>query len=278
MWTCLILLCHNLICLGFDLGWLVVRQQGHRGSRLVRVWIMRRRIEAIDVGLWRSGRTGSAARLIIFGYCRCFEALPTEPRVRGEKASLGDEEAIGRDAERGVVVKAPPAAALVVAEPEFLLEFLIVTLDPPAPLGRGDEILERRVGGQRREPILARLVLARRALDHQPLWRPRRLTPGIAVRRSHAQGGEAGGQCGLAALTPCHRPERRLGQRQGEILGRDRPLVGIPAQACGWPSLATRRQRFEARRPHRGRGQDGLALALREIGRIERTLFTLDWL
>src|SRR5512134_4169753 len=123
---------------------------------------MRRRIEAIEVGLWRSARTGSAARLIIFGYCRGFEALPTEPRVRGKKASLGDEEAIGRDAERGVVVKATPAATLVVAEPEFLLELLVVTLDPPAPLGRGDQILEQRVGQQRRELILARLVLARR--------------------------------------------------------------------------------------------------------------------
>jgi hypothetical protein len=110
---------------------------------------MRRRIEAIDIGLWRSGRTGSAAGLIIFGYWRCLELLPPEPGVRGEKASLGDEEAIGGDAQRGVVVKASPAATLVVAEPEFLLELLIVTLDPPAPLGRGDQILERRVGGQR---------------------------------------------------------------------------------------------------------------------------------
>src|SRR5512134_3468758 len=193
MWTCLILLCHNLICLGFDFGWLVVRQQGHRGSCLAKLWIMRRRIEAIDIGLWRSGRTGSAARLVLFGYCRCLEVLPPEPGVRGEKASLGDEEAIGGDAQRGVVVKASPAAALVVAEAEFLLEFLIVTLDPPAPLGRGDQILERRVGGQRREPILARLVLARRILDQQPLCEPRRRAQGIAVRRSNAQSGEAGG-------------------------------------------------------------------------------------
>jgi hypothetical protein len=87
--------------------------------------------------------------LIIFGYCRRLELLPPEPGVRGKKASLGDEEATGGDAQPGVVVKASPPAALVVAEPGFLLEFLIVTLDPPAPLGRGDQILERRVGGQR---------------------------------------------------------------------------------------------------------------------------------
>jgi hypothetical protein len=36
--------------------------------------------------------------------------------LRGEKAALGDEEAVGCDAEAGMVVKAAPAAALVVSE------------------------------------------------------------------------------------------------------------------------------------------------------------------
>ncbi len=34
-----------------------------------------------------------------------------------------------------MVVKAPPAAALVVAEPKLLLELEIVALDPPPHLG-----------------------------------------------------------------------------------------------------------------------------------------------
>jgi hypothetical protein len=39
-----------------------------------------------------------------------------------------------------MMVKAAPAAAFVVAKPEFLLEVLIVALDPPAPLGLPDEL------------------------------------------------------------------------------------------------------------------------------------------
>lgn len=42
----------------------------------------------------------------------------------------------------------PPAAPLVMAEPEFLLEFLIVALDAPAQLGGADQRRERSVGGE----------------------------------------------------------------------------------------------------------------------------------
>jgi hypothetical protein len=38
---------------------------------------------------------------------------------RGEKAALGHEEAVGCDAEAAVVVKAAPAAALVVPEADL---------------------------------------------------------------------------------------------------------------------------------------------------------------
>jgi hypothetical protein len=55
--------------------------------------------------------------------------------LRGEKAALGDQKAVGCDAQAGVMMEAAPVAALVVAEAEFLLEFLIVPLDPPACLG-----------------------------------------------------------------------------------------------------------------------------------------------
>src|SRR3954468_7628019 len=94
----------------------------------------RRRTVAIEFGTCRSGRIGSAARSVIFGKARRFEVrrhlLP-----RGKSRPLGDQEAIGRDAQRGVVTEATPAAALVVPEPEFLLELLAVALNAPAQLG-----------------------------------------------------------------------------------------------------------------------------------------------
>ena len=46
---------------------------------------------------------------------------------------------------RGVVVEAAPAAALVVAEADLLLELLVVPLDAPAQLGLVDEVVERGV-------------------------------------------------------------------------------------------------------------------------------------
>jgi hypothetical protein len=46
------------------------------------------------------------------------------------------------------MVKAAPAAAFVVAKPEFLFEVLIIALDPPPPFGLSDEIGERDVSRQ----------------------------------------------------------------------------------------------------------------------------------
>ena len=44
-----------------------------------------------------------------------------------------------------MVVKAAPASSFVVIEPEFLLEFLIVALDPPAQFGGFHERREGRI-------------------------------------------------------------------------------------------------------------------------------------
>ena len=47
------------------------------------------------------------------------------------------------------MVKAAPAATLVVAEAEFLLQLLIVAFDPPAQLGQIDQIAEPGIFRQR---------------------------------------------------------------------------------------------------------------------------------
>lgn len=52
---------------------------------------------------------------------------------------LGDQESAGCDAQRGVVVETAPAASLVMPEPNFLLEFLIVASDAPAQFGEADQ-------------------------------------------------------------------------------------------------------------------------------------------
>src|ERR671926_314596 len=74
--------------------------------------------------------------------------LPGEALLRGETAPLSNEDAVGRDRQAGMMVKAPPAPALVVPEPDLLLELLVVAFDPPAPFGRGNQICNGDVGRQ----------------------------------------------------------------------------------------------------------------------------------
>ena len=71
---------------------------------------------------------------------------------RGEKASLGHEEAVSRQTQGDMVIEAAPAAALELGQADLLLEFAIVLLDPVAALDVPDEVLERRVGRQRTQP------------------------------------------------------------------------------------------------------------------------------
>src|SRR3954464_11851298 len=68
-----------------------------------------------------------------------------------------------------MMMEAAPVAALVVAKPKFLLQLLVVPLDPPARLGHPHETLERGAPGQVGEPVLGRLGVPLRPLDQQPL-------------------------------------------------------------------------------------------------------------
>src|SRR3954463_5392629 len=120
---------------------------------------MRRRREAIDQGLWRAGRTGVLV---------CGELGSGVPR--GEKASLANEEAIGRQAQGDVVVQAAPGASLEVAEPDLLLELAVIPLDPPPSFSMAHQIGERRIGRQRDQPV-APVAGRLGVLDEQPLLR-----------------------------------------------------------------------------------------------------------
>ena len=88
----------------------------------------------MECGLWRAVRVGLGGL------------------ARGEKASLGHEEAVGRQTQGDMVIEAAPAAALELGQADLLLEFTIVLLDPVAAFDVPDEVLERRVGRQRAQP------------------------------------------------------------------------------------------------------------------------------
>ena len=103
------------------------------------------------------------------------------------------------------MMKAAPAAPLVVAETDLLFELEIIALDQPAQLGERDQSIDRRVGRQRRQPKLGRPCFAVRPFDQQPFFGPRGAAPGVAVSRAHPQGGEARAQGLGRALAPSHR-------------------------------------------------------------------------
>ena len=75
---------------------------------------------------------------------------------------------------------------LIVAKAKFLLQLLIVPLDPPAQLGQVDEALQGRVAGQVGEPVFAGCAVFGRPFDQQPEFGPRLLPIVVAMRAASA--------------------------------------------------------------------------------------------
>ena len=100
------------------------------------------------------------------------------------------------------MVEAAPSAAFVVAQSNFLLQFEVVTLDPPAELGMIDHAFEADVGRHRGEPVVIRFGGALWPLDQQPLRLGGFAPPGIVVRRADPPPGKPRGQWRVAAVSP----------------------------------------------------------------------------
>ena len=87
----------------------------------------------------RSGRRGGSSGSVTLGKGKLREQRGATSCRGGNRLPLGSQEAVGGDAQRGVMMEATPAAPFIVAEPDLLLEFLIVALDAPAQLGEIDQ-------------------------------------------------------------------------------------------------------------------------------------------
>src|SRR3954466_5992729 len=118
-------------------------------------------------------------------------------------------------------MKAAPAAPLIVTKPEFLLEVLVVPLDPPAQLGGVDQGAATDGGGQRRQPVLRRFGFIRGPFDQAPFLGTRRGTLIIAMRKRDPHGGEARSEPGFGALAPTHPPPVFFLQTECPLLGGD---------------------------------------------------------
>src|SRR6516162_6036548 len=113
------------------------------------------------------------------------------------------------------MMEAPPGAALVMAEADFLLEFLIVALDAPAQLGEVDQGGKRHVTTDGREPEFRGCSFVLGPFDQQRLFSETR----FALHRRHmdAHPGKARPQSRVAAFPPHDGAPGLLGQtaRQG---------------------------------------------------------------
>ena len=61
----------------------------------------------------------------------------------GKTVPLADQEPIGGEAQRGVMVKTAPTPSFLVTQAQLLLEFLIVAFDDPAVFGDLHQRLKR---------------------------------------------------------------------------------------------------------------------------------------
>src|SRR4030095_14416886 len=166
------------------------------------------------------------------------------------------QETVGCNAQGGVMMKATPAASLVVAQAEFLFKLLIVPLNAPAHLGGSNQIHQRGISGQRRQPILGRFCLILWPFDQQPLiltWRTQPLL--IPMRSPHSDRGKARRQFLVGSLAPNHRVPSACAQRFAHPLHTERCGARHTLPACpGTPDfvLALRGHRPRAGYPHRG--------------------------
>jgi hypothetical protein len=169
--------------------------------------------------------------------------------VRGNRSPLGDQESVGGDGKRGVVVKAAPTTSLVMAKAEFLLPFPVVTLDLQAQLGQTDE--NRAVGSLRaawRTSIWS-APPRRSAIRSDTIPRVWDLCGCSAMCRPHPHGGKVRGERGVGSVTPGDPTPRCLRQGLRQLLGRDRLMPGIATDQRGRTSLSASASAAAARFP-----------------------------
>jgi hypothetical protein len=129
----------------------MVPQQGQRGRTRTRALARRIRKVAMEFGMWRSNRSGRSSGSVSRGKGRL--------RARqGREAPEGGMVAISGSGTRMLRCRASrdggsrAIRGLRSAQSNFMLQFEVVTLDPPAQLGMTDYTFEADVDGYRGEP------------------------------------------------------------------------------------------------------------------------------
>src|SRR5713101_6586594 len=144
-----------------------------------------------------------------------------------------------------MMMEPSPAAPFEMIEAEFVLEFLVVPLDPPAQMRQTDEGGQRCRLGQSREVVLRRRGLALRPFAQDPFDGPGLGALSI-MRGPNSKGEESRAHVPPCAFTPGHRGPSREGQPPDERRQAD----GVLAR---WALQASRRAATKAAPPGRPR-------------------------
>ena len=132
------------------------------------------------------------------------------------------------------MVEAAPVAAFVVREAELGFELLVIAFDHPAPHGIEDELPERGLFAQRRQPVVAWLGLTVRPFDEKPFLLARQ----IVVCRAHPHPCEARRQPAFRAVAPAHRAPALRRQGTGKVEHRQRLVAGVAFDMLARPLTA----------------------------------------
>jgi hypothetical protein len=197
---------------------------------------MMRRV-AIEVGSWRCGLSRGTAGPEV---ARRAEAWAAKRACGRKSAAFGNQEAVGGNAERGMMMEAAPGTALEVVKPQFLLEFLEVALDSPAQLGRPDQLLKWCGGGKVSQPILGGFGGAFGPFDEQPLLAVGDGLPIVAMGSAHPDCGKARAHHAGSALTPSHRAPGCRRQATHSQFTHRQGLMGSIRGAGAWAVARSR--------------------------------------
>ena len=137
------------------------------------------------------------------------------------------------------MVEATPSTAFEVAEPNLLLEFLIIALDAPAQFGDVDETAQgRRLVARVESQYLLGSFSPCGPLDQQPFLRPA-VQPANNLDARARTRTRANREDRRSAVPSRHSIMRqaRLGRPTRERLDRDRPMFGVTADQLRRSSL-----------------------------------------
>src|SRR5437773_4472451 len=154
-----------------------------------------------------------------------------------------------------MVVEAAPPAPLIITKAEFLLQLLIIALDPPSQLCEINQTLEGDILSQSGKPIFGRFGFSLRPLDQQPLLGTRLGQQAIAMRWPHPLACKPRREPVRSAFAPRNGLPRFCRQAESERLDRDWLMLLVASKQLGWPPdtpTGRRRQRPGARWPNRG--------------------------